>query len=340
MRTLFSTTILIALLFSVRATADDILIENPPVIHLDSPAVVTTTEISPPLSDDKPLIDDLPPDIPHTVHQPVMMWEIQRDGKSAFIIGSLHMATESIYPLPGSMMRAFDESRIVVFEVDPQTMDATFKERFQQAGRADAGEKLLDLLSSDVAEKFKAAAYRNHIPISLIDNMKPWMAAVMLAANELMSGGTNGVSPRFGLDQYFTAEAEKHGKEMRGLESGEDQLKLFTTMSDQLSLEFLEQTLDELSIAQSFMSKIVALWRLGDNTGIWRMIEKEFEDFPAVYDQWLVARNQAWVVEIEKLIHEDARAFIVVGSAHVVGPDGLPELLRARGYEVNQQYHE
>jgi uncharacterized protein YbaP (TraB family) len=45
-------------------------------------------------------------------------------------------------------------------------------------------------------------------------------------------------------------------------------------------------------------------------------------------------RNQAWVVQIEKMLDEDATFLVTVGAGHLVGPTGVPALLRADGYTV------
>ena len=55
-----------------------------------------------------------------------------------------------------------------------------------------------------------------------------------------------------------------------------------------------------------------------------------------MYERLVVERNRTWMPQIEALFNRPTPAFIVVGAAHLVGPDGLIDPLKARGYTVQQ----
>jgi hypothetical protein len=55
-----------------------------------------------------------------------------------------------------------------------------------------------------------------------------------------------------------------------------------------------------------------------------------------VYQRLLVGRNRAWLPKIEALFSRPGHAFVVVGAAHLVGPDGLVAMLKAKGYQLVQ----
>jgi uncharacterized protein YbaP (TraB family) len=61
------------------------------------------------------------------------------------------------------------------------------------------------------------------------------------------------------------------------------------------------------------------------------------KEYPAVYQRIVVERNRRWLPEIEKLIHDGSGAMLVVGAAHLVGQDGVIEMLKAKGYRVEQK---
>jgi len=62
-----------------------------------------------------------------------------------------------------------------------------------------------------------------------------------------------------------------------------------------------------------------------------------FEDSRELYDRILVERNRNWISHVDACLQQNAGCFIVVGAAHLVGPDGLPTLLARKGYQVTQQ---
>ena len=64
---------------------------------------------------------------------------------------------------------------------------------------------------------------------------------------------------------------------------------------------------------------------------------QDVKDDPLMYQRLLVERNRNWLPRIEALFARPRPAFVVVGAAHLVGPDGLIAMLRAKGVRVDQQ---
>ena len=62
-----------------------------------------------------------------------------------------------------------------------------------------------------------------------------------------------------------------------------------------------------------------------------------FQQSPELYQRLLSERNQNWMPHVERCLTDNAGCFVVVGAAHLVGQDGLPVLLRKKGYKVTQQ---
>jgi uncharacterized protein YbaP (TraB family) len=80
----------------------------------------------------------------------------------------------------------------------------------------------------------------------------------------------------------------------------------------------------------------MSAWRTGDAATVERLAVASMADSPEVYRSLLVDRNRRWMPAIEACA-STRRCFIVVGAAHLVGPDGLIALLRQQGYTVQQQ---
>jgi uncharacterized protein YbaP (TraB family) len=55
---------------------------------------------------------------------------------------------------------------------------------------------------------------------------------------------------------------------------------------------------------------------------------------PQLRAQLLVARNRKWLPQIETMLKSGKVHFVTVGAAHLVGRDGVVEMLRAKGYKV------
>jgi len=53
-----------------------------------------------------------------------------------------------------------------------------------------------------------------------------------------------------------------------------------------------------------------------------------------IYERLIVARNGAGLAQLQDRLEGSGRTVVVVGAGHLVGEVGLPQRLRALGYEV------
>jgi len=64
--------------------------------------------------------------------------------------------------------------------------------------------------------------------------------------------------------------------------------------------------------------------------------DKMKAQFPSIYKTLLTDRNERWLSDIYTMFETPEIELILVGAMHLVGDDGLIELLRAQGYVVEQ----
>ena len=80
----------------------------------------------------------------------------------------------------------------------------------------------------------------------------------------------------------------------------------------------------------------LAAWRRGDADSLEHFARASFADFPGFGGRLLDARNRNWIPKIERYIGSGHTYLVVVGAAHMGGPNGVPALLRSRGYQIEQ----
>ena len=73
-----------------------------------------------------------------------------------------------------------------------------------------------------------------------------------------------------------------------------------------------------------------------DVATIERLVLKDLKAEPQMYDRLLIERNRTWLPKIEALFSRPKATFVVVGAAHLVGTEGLLQMLRAKGYSLEQ----
>jgi uncharacterized protein YbaP (TraB family) len=162
---------------------------------------------------------------------------------------------------------------------------------------------------------------------------KPWMAALTIESLEWVK---EGFDPNLGLDKHFYDRAIADNKPVQGLETMSFQVGLFDDMPMDQQDKLLASTLKDVDSERANMSKLVSAWRDGDAPTVERIVLAELKSDSAIYQRMLVDRNRAWVPKIEQLFGRSSHALVIVGAAHLVGPDGLLAQLRAKGYTIEQ----
>ncbi len=262
-----------------------------------------------------------------------LIWSVEKDGRTSWLVGSLHLLTADAYPLPPSMLTAFAQADVLVEEADatelssPEVTAQLMAKAFYPPGRS-----LQTELSPEAWQRVVDRAAKAGLPAAAINRMKPWMIAITLAALDLQRGGFD---PELGLDKHFLDRAQQAGKPTLMLEGAMEQIAMLERLSPQMQESLVREALDGAETELSQMGRIAAAWKAGDLAVIERLLVDTVKDSPAVYQAMLVERNRRWMPALTECFTRE-RCFVVVGAAHLAGPDGLVATLAAQGYRVRQ----
>src|SRR6185503_4025076 len=261
-------------------------------------------------------------------------WKATGQGGVVYLIGSIHVMTPDFYPLSPALEAAFKDSDLLVEEVDMADMlDPTAQLRILSRGMLSGDQTLDKLLSPSTLALVRKATGDLGAAGGPLMRFKPWMLAIALQGLELQKVGFD---PELGLDKHFYDQAKEQGKAVQGLETADYQISRFDTMTMEQQDRMLAQTLKELDTEIASVGKLTAAWKAGDAPTVERIVLADLKDDPQMYQRLLVERNKNWLPKIEALFAGKGRAFVVVGAAHLVGPDGVLAMLKAKGYTVEQ----
>jgi hypothetical protein len=146
----------------------------------------------------------------------------------------------------------------------------------------------------------------------------------------------SGFNPELGLDKHFYDRAREAGKAVQGLETVEYQISRLDDMTAEQQDRMLAETLKEISTQKGSVAKLTAAWKTGDASAVERVVLADLKSDPLMYQRLLVERNKNWMPKIEALFARKGNALVIVGAAHLVGPDGLLAMLKAKGYTIAQ----
>jgi hypothetical protein len=270
----------------------------------------------------------------HTATQAFGWKATSGQGATVYLVGSLHLLTKDYYPLNPALETAFKESTLLVEEVDVGEMLAP-EQQLQMAmrGMLPADQQLDKIVTPATYALVTARIPRLGLPGEAVKRFKPWFLALLLLGLEWQSAG---FEPGLGLDKHFYDRARAEGKEVQGLETLEFQISRFDEMTPEEQDRLLAQSIRELDTQKGAVTKMADAWRAGDSKTIEQIVLQDLKSEPRMYRRLLVERNQNWLPKIEALFARPRPALVLVGAAHLVGPDGLLAMLRAKGYAIEQ----
>lgn len=252
------------------------------------------------------------------------------------LLGSIHFGSTEMYPLPEVITQAFTASDALIVEVHTNEADAEeMVKALAHTGSYPEGETVQEHLSPENWEKLTLAAKSQRLNLQTLQSQKPWLISLTLATLAIQKSG---FSPEFGIDQYFINGAEGK-KPILELESAQQQIKLLSTFSTIEQNRLLEETLDQLDQGPSYFRSMLKAWQAGDSAKIKELIQSEMNTDPGarkLYHALFTTRNHAMTEKIVKFSESGKNYFVVVGAGHLVGEEGIVELLRGRGYELTQ----
>lgn len=268
-----------------------------------------------------------------------LLWRVSDADNAVYLLGSFHLLKEEDYPLPAEVDRAFDDSASLLFEIDPAAMTAPESVAvavMQKYMAYDNGETLSTVLPKATLARLSTLVSAGGGSVQALEHSEPW--AVNLG---LVLGVTRamGFRPELGLDRTLMARAAAAGKPTAGLETVDDQMKAMDTVPHTEQAQELEEFLADPQKAVREMGDMHAWWRAGDVARLdSRMRAEMARKTPESYRLLDVARNQAWLPQVEKRLTDSRKdnTLVVVGALHLLGSDGLVEQLRAKGYKVER----
>ncbi len=262
------------------------------------------------------------------------LWQLQSDNGHIYILGSIHFLKRENYPLNEAIEKAFDSAKKLVLEIDLKSADSETVQRLTlEKGLHRDGKTLQQNISAETYSLAAKRAQELGIDIRALSPLKPWVVALTMASLKLQKLGFD---PNSGIDRYLAGRATHAGKPIAGLETAAFQIGLMDQLSTRDQESMLRQSLKEMDLLDKGLEQIVRSWAAGDVPALELLLLNAMREYPAVHQKIVVDRNRRWLPEIERMIKQGESALVVVGAAHLVGKEGVIELLKARGYTLEQ----
>ncbi len=275
--------------------------------------------------------------IAHAEPPKPLLWKVSDADNSIYLLGSFHLLKDSDYPLADSTYAALADAEKVVFELSPAEMnDPALGQKMAAAAMRTDGKTLQQSLPEATWNQLQAYTTMRGLPIANFQPFEAWFVSLLVSVTEMQAFGLN---PELGLDKHFAQRAGEAGKPVSGLETGDQQIALFDGMDEKEQLQALQDTLAEVADIETEIAKMHDLWRAGDGDALFAATGAEMKvEYPALYQRVNVDRNRAWLPRLAGMLDDSDSddTLVVVGAMHLLGDDGVVEMLKAKGYQVER----
>ena len=264
------------------------------------------------------------------------MWVVKDKDSTIYLLGTVHILKPETKWRTPKIDAAIAESKELWLELPGLTdeeMMAVMMPLVAQHGLS-PGKPLSSRLTPEEFKSLQDAAKLAGLPIDMLAIARPWFAAVGISTSAITRAGYD---PKSGVEEKLKAIFGERSIKAQGFETPEQQMKVFTSMTEEEELAFLRSTLQDYDQAPVELDKMVADWAEGDIADLGRMMVEEVKAVsPALYDELLTKRNANWAVQIQEMLKGSGTTFIAVGAGHLIGPDSVQVQLKAKGIEASR----
>ncbi len=260
-------------------------------------------------------------------------WRITKDGRTSYLYGTVHAARyEWMFPGP-TLQSAVRSADVLALELD--ILDPQIQRRLGAAIRAREG----DTLPAPLAERLQRRMAAECADEAAYASFAPEFAVASLG---MLAARRDGLDPSHAIDLVLDLYARDVGRPVVSLETPESQLQALRLPTREQTLDFVRDALDDLDSGKSrpLVRRIARIWTESDYADLDRYeqwcgcVDTEAE--AAAMRRLLGDRNPGLADGIDAIHHSGRSVFAAVGSLHMIGANGLPALMKVRGYTVEQ----
>ncbi|MBS0463239.1 MAG: TraB/GumN family protein [Proteobacteria bacterium] len=265
-----------------------------------------------------------------------LLWKASKGDTTIYLLGSLHILLASDYPLSDDVQGAYRGAAQVVFEVPPAEMSplALLGPTATLGMYQDPSESLESDLGPELWQRLSAYGQKNGLSAFMLKRMRPWLASMTILALETKKLSYD---PNLGLDKHFMDRSAADRKATGGFETAQQQLRIIAGTPKAEQIRDLREMLDDLPKFSQKMAQMHGMWREGNAGALYAEELKEFKDQPDMQRRMLDDRNRDWVPKLDKIAASTkGPVLVIVGAMHLLGPDGLVQLLGKDGYRVER----
>ncbi|MBW1870740.1 MAG: TraB/GumN family protein [Deltaproteobacteria bacterium] len=266
-----------------------------------------------------------------------LLWKIEGK-KSSYLFGTIHIPDERVLKLHSAVKDALKKVEAVFTELP---MDMGTQVKMAMKSMLPDNKTLKDVLPADLYTSVEKLFKDKGLPMMAMSRFKIWAVAVQVALIDHLKE-----LAKQPLDMFIYAQAQKDGKEVGGIETIDEQLSVFDslTQAEQITMlrEALQQRQEHAKEGIDFITQLIEIYLKGDENELMKKMMEEYDPTNPLEKKLMKRlfydRNEIMANRIAKKIKDSPSKsfFFAVGAGHMPGPDGIVERLRKAGFKVTR----
>lgn len=272
------------------------------------------------------------------------LWMIEGKGlkKPSFILGTIHLPDAKATTLPTVVSEAMRVSDSLFTEIpmDMQTMMMMVPKMAMSDGKT-----LKDVLPAKLHAELAEYLKTKGIDIEPYERMKTWVMTMQLSLLDRQKE----LATSMPLDMQLFMKAQGDGKDVGGVETVDEQLSIFESMSEADTVTMLEQTLKTIkeweakNPKRSMADAMVEMYYAGEGDKLMEFafsymdrndpLQKKF------YEKLVTERDARMAQRVAKIIRDNKEQghFFAVGALHLLTRgDGVIDRLARDGFKMTR----
>ncbi|GEN73168.1 TraB/GumN family protein [Chryseobacterium lathyri] len=252
------------------------------------------------------------------------LWEVSGNGltQPSYIAGTCHIMCSQDFEIKPKVMKALEKSDNLVMEInytDPAEMTA-----MQKMYQTD--KKLSDQLSPEETKELDKILADYGTDLKKMDNSSSQALYALISMKAIPC-------PQTEVKLYeieLLKNALKSKKKVFGLEKVEDQM---TSINKAYNLKAVIQQLKMGKEYEILLKKMITAFKKEDVQSLYTLFKDDKMMNAEQEKTMLTDRNKNWAEKMPEMMKKES-AFFAVGGAHLMGENGIIQLLRSKGYTV------
>jgi hypothetical protein len=279
------------------------------------------------------------------------LWKATNGDTTVYLLGSIHVADTSIYPMDKGLIKAYESSEALLVEAN--LFDQQGGMAYMQQNSVYTDKTMLkDVVSKETYEKTQKAFEKFKITEETYGKLKPWVASNTLAVLEMSkssSANDAAQASNLGIDMYYLTKALIDNKPIVELEGLKFQTDMFNNLSPKLQETQLAQAADAVlntnqkaengtgNEESDMLSAWLKQWKEGNIADFTKTYEASSQDSNEEYTKMLFGeRDKNMAIKLSDLLDKKEKKtyFVVVGSGHLALKGSVVDRLKEKGYSV------